>query len=99
MINRGGEKIAPREIDEVLESHPAVKEAVCFGVPHPTWGEEVAAAVVVRDSVTEIELIAHCRMHLAAFKVPRTIRIVDSIPRTATGKVQRRQVAEQLAPK
>ena len=99
LINRGGEKIAPREIDEVLESHPAVKEAVCFGVPHPTWGEEVAAAVVVRDSVTEIELIAHCRMHLAAFKVPRTIRIVDSIPRTATGKVQRRQVAEQLAPK
>jgi acyl-CoA synthetase (AMP-forming)/AMP-acid ligase II len=99
LINRGGEKIAPREIDEVLESHPSVKEAVCFGVPHPTWGEEVAAAVVVRDSVTENELIAHCRMHLAAFKVPRTIRIVDSIPRTATGKVQRRQVAEQLAPK
>ncbi len=49
LINRGGEKISPREIDEVLLAHPAVAEAVCFGVPHPTWGEEVAAAVVLRD--------------------------------------------------
>jgi oxalate---CoA ligase len=99
LINRGGEKIAPREIDEVLESHPAVKEAVAFGVAHPTWGEEVAAAVVLNDSVTEKVLIAYCRTKLAAFKLPRRIYIVESIPRTATGKVQRRHVAEQLAAK
>jgi oxalate---CoA ligase len=99
LINRGGEKIAPREIDEVLESHPAVKEAVAFGVAHPTWGEEVAAAVVLNASVTENALIAHCRGQLAEFKVPRHIYIVESIPRTATGKVQRRHVAEQLTSK
>ena len=97
LINRGGEKIAPREIDEVLESHPAVKEAVAFGVPHPTWGEEVAAAVVLTGPATEKELLAYCRERLADFKVPRHLHIVESIPRTPTGKVQRRFVAEQLA--
>ena len=98
LINRGGEKIAPREIDEALESHPAVKEAVSFGVPHPTWGEEVAAAVVLSAPVPEKELIAHCRGRLAEFKVPKQVHIVESIPRTPTGKVQRRFVAEQLNP-
>lgn len=93
MINRGGEKIAPREIDEALLEHPAVAEAVAFGVPHQTWGEEVAAAVVLTEPVTERELIAHCRERLAEFKVPRVIHIVAAIPRTATGKVQRRSVA------
>jgi acyl-CoA synthetase (AMP-forming)/AMP-acid ligase II len=97
LINRGGEKIAPREIDEVLEMHPSVTEAVAFGVPHPTWGEEVAAAVVVSGAVTDKELAAHCRRHLAEFKVPKTIHIVDAIPRTPTGKVQRRFVAQQFA--
>src|SRR5712692_10371780 len=96
LINRGGEKIAPREIDEVLESHPAVKEAVAFGVPHPTWGEEVAAAVVLTAPATEKELLAYSRERLADFKVPERLHIVDSIPRTPTGKVQRRFVAEQL---
>jgi acyl-CoA synthetase (AMP-forming)/AMP-acid ligase II len=99
LINRGGEKIAPREIDEALELHPKVKEAVAFGVPHPTWGEEVAAAVVVDGDVTEKELQVHCRQTLADFKVPRRIHIVASIPRTPTGKVQRRFVAEQFIPK
>jgi acyl-CoA synthetase (AMP-forming)/AMP-acid ligase II len=98
LINRGGEKIAPREIDEVLESHPAVKEAVAFGVPHPTWGEEVAAAVVLVAPATEKELIAYSRERLADFKVPKRLHIVESIPRTPTGKVQRRFVAEQFAP-
>jgi acyl-CoA synthetase (AMP-forming)/AMP-acid ligase II len=96
LINRGGEKIAPREIDEVLESHPAVKEAVAFGVPHPTWGEEVAAAVVLVAPATEKELLAYCRERLADFKVPKRLHFVESIPRTPTGKVQRRFVAEQL---
>ncbi len=99
LINRGGEKIAPREIDEVLESHPAVKEAVAFGVPHPTWGEEVAAAVVLVAPATEKELLAYSRERLADFKVPKRLHIVESIPRTPTGKVQRRFVAEQLLQK
>jgi len=98
LINRGGEKIAPREIDEVLEAHPAVKEAVAFGVPHPTWGEEVAAAVVLSAPATEKELLAFCRQRLADFKVPKRLYIVDSIPRTPTGKVQRRFVADQFLP-
>jgi acyl-CoA synthetase (AMP-forming)/AMP-acid ligase II len=96
LINRGGEKIAPREIDEVLEAHPSVKEAVSFGVPHPTWGEEVGVAVVLSAPVTEKELLAFCRSHLADFKVPRHLHFVDSIPKTPTGKIQRRFVAEQF---
>ncbi len=94
LINRSGEKISPVEIDEVLLSHPAVSEAVSFGVLHPTHGEEPAAAIVLGSEATEKELIAHCRQSLASFKIPRRIHIVDTIPRTATGKVQRRIVAE-----
>ncbi|MEE2700919.1 MAG: acyl--CoA ligase [Chloroflexota bacterium] len=93
LINRSGEKIAPAEIDDVLSAHPSVKEAVAFGVPHPTHGEEPSAAVVLAGEITEGDLIKHCKEHLADFKVPRTIHIVDEIPRTATGKVQRRIVA------
>jgi acyl-CoA synthetase (AMP-forming)/AMP-acid ligase II len=70
-----------------------VKEAVAFAVPHPTWGEEVAVAVVTTEPVTEKELAAWCRERLAEFKVPRVFHLVDEIPRTATGKVQRRNVA------
>jgi len=99
MINRGGEKIAPREIDEVLLGHPCVAEAVCFGVPHATWGEEVEAAVVLRVELetAETELIAYCRERLAEFKRPKRIHIVAAIPRTATGKIQRLNVAAALA--
>jgi acyl-CoA synthetase (AMP-forming)/AMP-acid ligase II len=94
LINRGGEKISPREIDEVLLAHPSVAEAVCFGVPHQTWGEEVAAAVVVRENVTESELLAYCKERLADYKRPKQIHITDTIPRTATGKIQRGVVAK-----
>ena len=99
MINRGGEKIAPREIDEVLLQHPAVAEAVAFGTPHQAWGEEVSAAVVLREPVTEKELLAFARERLADYKVPRRLHILDQIPRTATGKIQRRSVADSLNPK
>src|SRR5260370_33193382 len=71
LINRGGEKIAPREIDEVLEAHPAAQEAASFGVPHPTWGEEVGAAVVLNQPATETEPPAVARARLADFSVPR----------------------------
>jgi acyl-CoA synthetase (AMP-forming)/AMP-acid ligase II len=98
MINRGGEKIAPREIDEVLLQHPAVAEAVAFGTPHEKWGEEVAAAVVLKEPVTEKELLAFARERLADYKVPRRLFIVERIPRTATGKIQRRAVASALNP-
>jgi acyl-CoA synthetase (AMP-forming)/AMP-acid ligase II len=99
LINRGGEKISPREIDEVLLAHPAVAEAVCFGVPHPTWGEEVAAAVVLREAATESDLLAYCRERLSDYKRPKQIHITDAIPRTATGKIQRRIVAEAYSQK
>jgi acyl-CoA synthetase (AMP-forming)/AMP-acid ligase II len=97
LIIRGGEKISPREIDEVLLAHPAVSEAVSFGVPHKTWGEEVAAAVVVNQPVTETELLAFCKERLAEFKRPKQIYITETIPRTATGKIQRGIVAQAFA--
>ena len=99
MINRGGEKISPRELDEVLLRHPAVAEAVCYGFAHPTWGEEVAAAVVLKPEVraSEADLIAFCKEHVADFKRPKKIHIVPSVPKTASGKIQRRAVAAELA--
>jgi acyl-CoA synthetase (AMP-forming)/AMP-acid ligase II len=96
LINRGGEKIAPREIDEVLLTHPAIAEAVAFGVPHATWGEEVAAAVVLREPQTEAEILGFCKERLADFKRPKKVYIVETIPRTATGKIQRGAVAKAL---
>ena len=99
IINRSGEKISPQEIDEVLLSHPAVAEAVAFGVPHPVHGEEASAAVVLSGTATEADLVRFCRDHLADFKCPRAIHIVHEIPRTATGKIQRRLVAEAISGK
>ena len=99
LINRGGEKISPRDVDEVLLGHPAVAEAVCFGVAHKMWGEEVAAAVVLREQVTAADLLAYCKEQMADFKRPKQIHITDKIPRTATGKIQRRVLAEMYAPK
>jgi oxalate---CoA ligase len=96
MINRGGEKIGPREIDEVLLVHPSINEAVAFGVPHKTWGEEVAAAVTLKGPATEAEILAFCKERLADFKRPKKIYIVDAIPRTATGKIQRGAVAKAM---
>ena len=96
IINRGGEKVSPREVDEILVTHPEIAEAVTFGIPDRVYGEEVAAAVVVRDAVTESELISHCKQKLADFKCPKSIYFVERIPRTATGKIQRRAVAEKM---
>ncbi len=96
LINRSGEKISPWELDQVLMAHPAVAEAVCFAAPHPMHGEEPAAAVVLAGAATERDLIRHCRDRVAAFKAPRKIHILDQIPKTATGKVQRRLVAEAV---
>jgi acyl-CoA synthetase (AMP-forming)/AMP-acid ligase II len=96
LIVRGGEKISPVEIDQVLQLHPAVAAVATFGVPHHVYGEEVAAAVELRAPATEQELISFCRGHLADFKCPKKIHIVERIPRTATGKIQRKTVAQKL---
>jgi amino acid adenylation domain-containing protein len=98
MINRGGEKVSPRDVDEVLLEHPAVAEAVSFAVPHITLGEDVAAAVVLREkkSVTDSELQRFAAVRIAEFKVPRRVLIVDEIPKGPTGKVQRGKLAERL---
>ena len=98
IIIRGGENIAPHEVDEILLKHPAVAAAVTFGFSHPTLGEEVAAAVVLHEphGAGEGALIKHCREHLAEFKCPKKIYLVKSIPTTATGKIRRRAVATAL---
>jgi acyl-CoA synthetase (AMP-forming)/AMP-acid ligase II len=97
LINRGGEKISPPEVEDVLLSHPEVVEAVAYAMPDAKYGEAVAAAVVARTALTEADLRAHCDGRLAAFKVPARIHVVDAIPKGPTGKVQRRLLAEQLA--
>src|SRR5262245_55210023 len=93
LINRGGEKISPLEVDAVLLEHPAVAEAVSFAVPDPKYGEEVQGAVVLKGHADAHEIVAFCRDRLADFKVPKRIHIADALPRTATGKIQRRHVA------
>jgi acyl-CoA synthetase (AMP-forming)/AMP-acid ligase II/thioesterase domain-containing protein/acyl carrier protein len=91
VINRGGAKVMPAEIDAALLAHPAVAEAAAFGVPHARLGEEVEAAVVPRDgaALTESELRAYAAGRLAGFKVPRRIHFTAAIPRTSTGKPKR----------
>lgn len=98
IINRGGEKISPREVDDVLMDHAAVQQCVTFAVPHKSLGEDVAAAVVLRDGETadEKDIRLFAGEHLAAFKVPRKIVILDEIPKGATGKLQRIGLAEKL---
>jgi acyl-CoA synthetase (AMP-forming)/AMP-acid ligase II/acyl carrier protein len=101
IINRGGEKVAPREVDEALLDHPAVAQAVTFAVPHATLGEDVAAAVVLREGAvtTEHELRTTAFDRLADFKVPSQVIIVDEVPKGPTGKLQRIGLHEKLAPK
>jgi acyl-CoA synthetase (AMP-forming)/AMP-acid ligase II len=93
LINRGGEKISPEEVEAVLLEHPAVAEAAVFGVSDPKYGEVVCAAVVLRGVASAQELKTFCSTHLADFKVPSLIRIVSALPRNAVGKVQRRDLA------
>jgi acyl-CoA synthetase (AMP-forming)/AMP-acid ligase II len=98
MINRGGENIAPREVDEALLEHPAVAEAVTFAVLHATLGEDVAAAVVLRPNAdaTAKDIRQFAAGRLADFKVPRQVLIVEQLPKGSTGKVQRIGLAEKL---
>jgi acyl-CoA synthetase (AMP-forming)/AMP-acid ligase II len=98
IINRGGEKVSPLEVDAVLMDHPAVAQAVTFALPHPKLGEEVAAAVVLREgqAADERAIRDFAAERLAAFKVPRRVVILAEIPKGATGKLQRIGLAEKL---
>ena len=96
LIIRGGENISPGEVEDALKSHPAVVDAVAFGIASERYGEEVGAAVALRQDAATDALRAHCRERLAPFKVPVTIFVLPEIPRTPTGKVQRRRIAERL---
>ena len=103
IINRGGEKVSPLEVDEVLMHHPAVEQAVTFAVPHGKLGEEVAAAVVLKEGLgpgiaddAPADIRAFAATRLAAFKVPRRVLVVDDIPKGPTGKLRRIGLAEQL---
>src|SRR5581483_8156815 len=98
MINRGGEKIAPRQVDEVLLEHPAVAEAVTFAVPHPTLGEDIAAAIVLRQrsKITVKQIRQYAKKRLPEFKIPREVLFVKEIPKGPTGKVQRVGLAARL---
>jgi oxalate---CoA ligase len=98
IINRGGEKIMPREIDEALLDHPAVAQAVAFAIPDPRLGEDLGVAIVLRpgSSVTVKELQEFAAAHLAEFKVPRKIVFLDEVPKGPTGKQQRIGLAERL---
>jgi acyl-CoA synthetase (AMP-forming)/AMP-acid ligase II len=98
IINRGGEKVSPLEVDAVLMDHPAVAQVVTFALPHPKLGEEVAAAVVLREgqTATDQEIREFARARLAEFKTPRKVVILAEIPKGATGKLQRIGLAEKL---
>lgn len=95
-IISGGTNIYPKEIEDVIASHPAVREVIAFGVPDREWGESVAVAIVTEPatSVSEADIVALCRQHLAAFKKPKHIRFVDALPQNAYGKVLRRDLRE-----
>lgn len=95
MIITGGEKVYSTEVEFVLYQHPGVLEAAVYGSPDPVWGEAVAAAVVARPgmALTEEELVTFCRSRLAAFKLPRRVRILDELPKTGSGKILKRALA------
>jgi fatty-acyl-CoA synthase len=91
MFISGGENVYPAEVEDVLHAHPAVEDAAVVGVPDERWGE-VGVAFVVARGVTEEELVAFCRERLARFKVPKSVRFVDAIPRNSMGKIQKSEL-------
>ena len=97
LINRGGEKISPLEVDAALIQHPLISEAVSFGIQDEKYGEIVQAAVVLSGEISESDIQAYCSKHIADFKIPSKIFVVQELPRTATGKIQRRHVAAKFS--
>jgi len=96
MIVSGGFNIYPKEVEDVLYSHPAVLEAAVFGVPDEKWGEAVKAAVSLRQgmSATEEEIIEHCKKHLASYKKPKSVDFMKDLPKSLYGKILRRNLKE-----
>jgi long-chain acyl-CoA synthetase len=96
MIISGGENIYPREIEEVLVRHEAVREVAVIGIPDPEWGEAVKAVVSIKTNarVTEQELIDFCRDHIASYKKPRSVDFVDELPRNNYGKIVKRELRD-----
>jgi long-chain acyl-CoA synthetase len=94
LIIRGGYNVYPREVEEVLYEHPAVREAAVIGVPHPELGEEVGAAVALKEGAeaTEDELREHAKEQVAAYKYPRKVWFVDELPKGPTGKILKREI-------
>ena len=98
VIITGGINVHGREVEEVLLTHPAIAAAAVIGIPHPTWGEQVHAVVVLRAGceLTEQDVLAHCADKLAGYKKPKSASIAESLPMTATGKVRKRDLREQF---
>lgn len=99
IIVSGGENVYPAEVEAILRQHPAVRAACVVGVPHPEWGEQVAALVAISPAtrVTQAELLTFCRERLAGYKLPRRLDLVTELPQTASGKVAREQVRQMLS--
>jgi acyl-CoA synthetase (AMP-forming)/AMP-acid ligase II len=91
-INTGGEKVFPEEVESALKAHPGVVDAVVVGLPDERWGEKVTAVVQARDGVdlTLEDIQQHCRTHIAGYKVPRTLVLVDEVVRSPSGKADYR---------
>jgi acyl-CoA synthetase (AMP-forming)/AMP-acid ligase II len=96
IIITGGENVSPEEIEAVLARHPAVAEVAVFGAPHERWGEQVTAAVIARGPLSCDELREFARPHLAGFKLPRELLVVEALPKTSAGKVKRRELRDEL---
>ena len=99
MINTGGENVASREVEEAIYRHPGVAEVAVIGLPHPYWIEGVTAVIVVKagQTLTESEVIAHCRVHLAQFKVPKAVVFVDALPKNPSGKLLKRELRTRFS--
>jgi long-chain acyl-CoA synthetase len=96
MIIRGGYNVYPREVEEVLYAHPAIAEAAVLGQPDDVLGEEVTAFIVAKEDVTEEQLTAHCKQHLAEYKVPRIYHFIEALPKNATGKILKAPLRKQI---
>jgi acyl-CoA synthetase (AMP-forming)/AMP-acid ligase II len=98
MIVSGGENIYPREIEEILYSHPKIEDAAIIGVPDPLWGESVRAVIVLKrgETMTEEEVIEYCKGHLASYKKPKSVWFVESLPRNPSGKVLKTVLRERF---
>jgi acyl-CoA synthetase (AMP-forming)/AMP-acid ligase II len=97
MVVSGGENVYPREVEEILYQHPAVKEAAVIGIPDPYWVERVHAVVVLKEgaSVTSEEIIGFCKKNIARYKAPKSLEFVESLPKTPSGKILKRELREK----